>query len=140
MSRLKPRPTILFRLLPRARLCYVSFTKASAAGLKPGLYKCFLRELPQEADVVLEKDLDVVDAVLEHGQAVDADAEGEAADFFGVVIHEAVDRGIHHTSAEKFNPSGAFAFRTSSPACRCASSAAEGAGNVELDARLGKRE
>src|SRR6266852_6859500 len=48
-----------------------------------------LGELAQEAHVVLEKDLDVVDAVLEHGQAVDADAESEAADFLGVVIHKA---------------------------------------------------
>src|SRR6266851_2960086 len=64
------------------------------AGLKPGLYNCFLRELAKEADVVLEKDLNVVDAVPDHGQAVDAHAKGEAADFFGVVIHETVDGGV----------------------------------------------
>src|SRR6267378_2609209 len=80
------------------------------AGLKPGLYKCFLRELAEEADVVLEKDLDIVDAVLEHGEAIDADAEGEAADLLGVVVYEAVDGGIDHAGAEEFDPGRAFTF------------------------------
>src|SRR5258708_6825461 len=121
------------KLKPQAR-------HLTQAGLKPGPYKCFLRELAKEADVVLEKDLDIVDAVLEHRQAVDADAEGETADFLGVVIHEAVDGGIDHAGAEKFNPCGAFAFRTS-PAAWCrACSAAERAGDVKFDARLGERE
>src|SRR5712664_1594118 len=84
------------------------------------------------ADVVLEEDLDIVDAVLEHGQAIDAHAEGEAADFFRVVFDEAVDGGIYHAGAEKFNPAGAFALR--------AGAAAENAGNIEFDARLGERE
>src|SRR5260370_40082761 len=96
-------------------------------------------ELGQEAHVVLEKDLDVVEAVLELGRAVEADAESEAADFLGVVIHKAVDGGIDHAGAEKFDPSSAFAFRTSSSACWCAGSDAERAGNVELDGRLGER-
>src|SRR5712664_120654 len=98
------------------------------------------RKLLQEAHVVLEKDLDVVDAVFEHGQAVDADTEGEAADFPGVVVHEAVDGGVDHAGAEEFDPGGAFALRTSSAGCRGACSPAERAGNVELDARLGERE
>src|SRR5882762_10069212 len=92
------------------------------AGLKPGLYKCFLRELAEEAHVVLEKDLNVVDAVLEHRQAVDANAEGEAADFLGIVVHEAVDGGIDHARAEELDPGGAFALRTSSAFCRGACS------------------
>src|SRR6266700_2903776 len=109
------------------------------AGLKPGPYSCFLRELAKEADVVLEKDLDIVDAVLEHRQAVDADAEGEAADFPGVVIHEAVDGGIDHAGAEKLDPCGAFAFRAGATV-RTAGSATKGAGDIELDARLGEWE
>src|SRR6266850_4589776 len=104
------------------------------------LQACFLRELAEEAPVVLEKDLKVVDAVLEHGQAVDADAEGKAADFFGVVADKAVDGGVDHAGAEEFDPGGAFAFRTRSPTCRSACSAAERAGDVELNARFGERE
>src|SRR6267378_2893961 len=103
------------------------------AGLKPGADTCFLWELPEEAHVVLEKNLNIVDAVLEHREAVDADAEGEAADFFRVVVHEAVDGGIDHAGSEELDPGGAFAFRTRSPACRRAASAAEGAGHVEFD-------
>src|SRR5437867_9678242 len=61
-------------------------------------------ELPQEADVVLEKDLDIVDAVFEHCQAVDADTEGESADSFGVIVHETVDGRIDHAGAEEFDP------------------------------------
>src|SRR5258708_6559565 len=110
------------------------------AGLKPGLYNCFLRELAEEADVVLEKDLDVVDTVLEHRKAVDANGEGEATDFFGVVVDEAVDGGVDHAGAEEFDPGGSFAFRTRSAVGCSACSAAEGAGDVELDARFGERE
>src|SRR5882724_11468782 len=109
------------------------------ARLKPGAYMCFLWELPEEAHIVLEKDLDIVDAVLQHREAVDADAEGEAADFFRVVIDEAVDGRIDHARAEELDPRGALAFRTSA-AVRSAGSAAERAGDVELDGRLGQRE
>src|SRR6266850_358964 len=109
------------------------------ARLKPGAYICFLRELPEEAHVILEKDLNIIDAVLQHREAVDADAEGEAADFFRVVIDEAVDGRIDHTRAEELDPRGALAFRTGA-AVRSAGSAAERAGDVELDGRLGERE
>src|SRR5882724_8706104 len=108
------------------------------AGLKPGAYT-FLWELLKEAHIVLEKDLNIVDAVLEHREAVDAHAEGEAADFFRVVIDEAVDGGIDHARAEELDPRGALAFRTSA-AIRSAGSAAEGAGDVELNRGLGERE
>src|SRR5258708_16439166 len=118
------------KLKPKAR-------RLTQAGLKPGPYKCFLRELGKEADVVLEKDLDIVDAVLEHRQAVDADAESEAADFLGVVIHEAVDGGIDHAGAEKLDPGSAFTLGAGA-AIRIAGSATKGAGDIELDARLGE--
>src|SRR5271168_5187562 len=65
-------------------------------------------KLFQEADVVLEKDLEVVDAVFEHRQAVHAHAEGEAVHFFGVVVDEAVDGRVDHTGSKKFDPAGAF--------------------------------
>src|SRR5438876_205389 len=93
-------------------------------------------ELPQEADVVLEKDLDIVDAVFEHGQAVDADTEGESADSFGVIVHETVDGRIDHAGAEEFDPGCALALRTRSATGGRARSAAEGTGDVKFDARL----
>src|SRR6266849_460666 len=68
-------------------------------------------KLTQETHVVLKKYLDVVNAVFQHGQAIDAHAEREAADFFRVVVHEAVDGGIHHARAEKLDGSRKIAKR-----------------------------
>src|SRR5713226_2690906 len=96
--------------------------------------------MAQEAHVVLEKDLNIVDAVFQHGQAVDADAEGEAADFFRVVIHKAVDGRIDHAGAEELDPGRAFALRASFPTGGCAGSSAERAGDFKFDGRLGERE
>src|SRR6266849_355576 len=126
-------------LFPRTALGTKHESRIWRAGLKPGAYTCFLWELPEEAYVVLEKDLDIVDAVFQHREAVDADAKSEAADFFRLVIHEAVDGGIDHARAEELDPRGALAFRAGA-AVRSARSAAEGAGDVELDGRLGERE
>src|SRR6478672_182465 len=96
-------------------------------------------ELPEEADVVLEEDLNVVDAVLEHGEAIDAHAEGEATHFFRIVLNEAVDGGIDHARAEKLDPAGTLAFRAGATARGRAAAAAENAGDVEFDRRLGER-
>src|SRR5580692_1310045 len=113
--------TVILHLLPCSML--------------PG-YIDFLRKLAQEADVVLEKDLDVVDLIFQHGEAVNAHAEGEAADFFGVVIDEAVDGGIDHACAEEFDPARTFTLGADSAAGAGAATAAEDAGDVKLDARL----
>src|SRR6266436_9188876 len=111
-------------LFPRTALGTKHESRIWRAGLRPGAYTCFLWKLPEEAHVILEKDLDIVDAVLQHREAIDADAEGKAADFFCVVIHEAVDGGIDHARAEKFNPGRAFALRTRSTAAGRAGSGA----------------
>src|SRR5579859_3207317 len=96
-------------------------------------------ELAEEADVVLEENLDIVDLVFEHGQAIDAHSEGKAADFFGVVVDEAVDGGIDHACAEKFDPTRAFALGAGAATGGRARAAAENAGDIEFDARLGER-
>src|SRR5215469_16461498 len=113
----------------------MSKPKLGPANLRPQL-----RELLQEADVVLEKDLDVVDPVFEHGQTIDTDAEGEAADLFRVVVHKAEDGGIDHTGTEQFNPARAFAFAADAAGFGGARTAAEDTGGVEFDRRLGERE
>src|SRR5580692_4638849 len=110
------------------------------ANAKPAGRSLWLRELTQEADIVLKENLNVVDLVFEHGEAVDAHAEGEATDFFGVVVDEPVDGRIDHACTEEFDPAGAFAFRARAAGGACAAAAAEDAGDVELDARLGERE
>src|SRR5207248_1786650 len=89
--------------------------------------------------VVLKKDLDVINAVAQHGQAVNAHPEGEAADFFGVVVNEAIDRGIDHARAKKLDPARALAFGTDASPGGRAAPAAENAGDIEFDRRLGER-
>src|SRR5207245_5312874 len=121
-------------LFPRTALGTKHESRIWRAGLSPGAYTCFLWELPEEAHVVLEKDLNIVDAVLQHREAIDAYAEGKAADFFPVVIHEAVDGGIDHARAEELHPRGALAFRARSAAgCRtCSAAKRKGAAWIEL--------
>src|SRR5258707_5109081 len=97
------------------------------------------RELSQEAHIVLEKDLDVVDAVLEHGQAIHAHAEGEAANFLRVVVHEAINGGIDHARAEEFDPAGAFALAAGCTGGSCSATAAKNARDIELHGRFGGR-
>jgi len=89
-------------------------------------------ELAKEAHIVLKKDLDVVDAVLEHGQAIHAHAEGEPADFLCIVVHEAIDGGIDHASAEEFDPAGAFALAAGCAGGARAAASAKNAGDVEF--------
>src|SRR5687767_1802279 len=60
-------------------------------------------ELLEEPQVVLVEQADVVDAVADHGHAVDPEAEGEAGDHLGVVddtaeprVHGLEHRGVDH--------------------------------------------
>src|SRR5712692_4412511 len=72
------------------------------------LYRIFmaarLRELAQEARVVLEKKLQVVDVVLQHRQPVHAHAERKSRHPLRIVLHKAVDRRVHHARAEQLDP------------------------------------
>src|SRR5260221_6847941 len=94
-------------------------------------------KLTQETHVVLKQSLDVVNAVCQHGQAIDAHAEGEAADSLRVVVHEAVHSGVHHARAEKLDPARALALGTISAGSRAAPST-ENAGDIELHGGLGE--
>src|SRR5882762_4435696 len=98
-----------------------------------------LRKLAQEAYIVLEKDLDVIDAVLEHGQAIHAHAEGEAADLFCIVIHEAVNGGVDHARAEEFDPAGALALAAGCAGGSRAAASAKNTGHVEFHRRFRER-
>src|SRR5258708_3148725 len=95
-------------------------------------------KLTQETHVVLKKYLDVVNAVFQHGQAIDAHAERETADFFRVVVHEAVHSRVHHARAEKLDPARALALGTIYAAGGRAAPSAENAGDIELHGRLGE--
>src|SRR5262249_41032756 len=97
-------------------------------------------KLAQEAHVALEKDLQIVDAILEHRQSVHAHSEREAAHLARVVIHKTIHGGIHHTRAQKLNPARALALAArAARGCRAAA-AAKNTGDVEFDGWFRERE
>src|SRR5215831_2748568 len=97
------------------------------------------RKLAEEAHVALKKELNIVDAVFQHGEAVDAEAEGKAADFFRVVVDEAVDRRVDHARAKELDPSRALALAAHAAGLGVAGAAAKDARSVEFDRRLRER-
>ena len=87
----------------------------------------------EETQVVVEKQADVVDAVLEHGDALHPQAEGEAGVFFGVVAHGLEDRGMDHARPQDLQPAGGLA----DPA---ALAPADDAGDVDFGGGFGEGE
>ena len=87
----------------------------------------------------------VGDAVLDHGDALDTHAEGEACDLFGVVNvvggvclaafggDGGEDGGVDHAAAEEFDPAGVFALAA-------AFAAAEDAGDLDVGGGFGEGE
>ena len=66
-------------------------------------------ELAEEADVVFEVVAEVFDLPLEHGDALDAHTEGEAAVDFGIDAGGTEDVGVDHAAAENLEPAGTLA-------------------------------
>src|SRR5690348_13413231 len=64
----------------------------------------FRSELPKEPDVVFDEAADVLDGVLSHGDAFDAQAEGPAGVFFGVDAAVGEDVGMDHAAAAQLDP------------------------------------
>src|ERR1041385_84225 len=70
------------------------------------------RELLQEAHVAVEEQLDIVNTVLEHGDALDAHAECEAGNLLrvvAIVFMELEDFRVHHAAAKQLDPATCFA-------------------------------
>src|SRR5436309_1226188 len=90
-------------------------------------------KLRQEPQIVLEEQADVVDAVLEHGDALDPESERKPGAALRVVSHLLEDRGVDHAGAPHLDVAGPLA-----PAAPRA--LAEDAGDVVFRARLDERE
>ena len=60
------------------------------------LYPASSLELSQEPHVVPEKELYVVDPILQHRDPLDPETESEPGIDFGVIIHEPVNLGVDH--------------------------------------------
>src|ERR687894_3234615 len=65
--------------------------------------------LSQEAQVALEEEPEVWDAVLDHRHAVRAHPEREARVLLRVVADLLEDRRVHHPRTEHLEPAGPFA-------------------------------
>ena len=70
-------------------------------------------ELLEELQVVLEHQADVVDAILQHGDTLDADAEGEAGILVRVDIAVLQHLAVDDTAAQHLDPAGVLAQRAS---------------------------
>src|SRR5437867_4912485 len=73
------------------------------------------RELLQEAQVVLEEQPQIVDAVLQHRDALDTHAERPAGDLLGVVAEVAQPLRMPHAGARDVDPAALFAERAAVP-------------------------
>ena len=117
-----------------------------AISFPTGLGRFRLCELFEEAHVARVEVADVGDAVLDHGDALDSHAKGEAGDLFGVVgVVSGVrscgaslgdggeDGGVDHAAAEELDPAGVFALAA-------AFAAAEDAGDLHVGAGFGEGE
>ena len=63
----------------------------------------------QEAHIVVIEEPQIIDAVREHGDALDPHAKGEARDLPGIVAAHPEDVRMHHARTEDFQPARTFA-------------------------------
>ena len=90
-------------------------------------------ELLEELQVVLKHQADVVDAVLQHGDALDADAEGETGVLVRVDVAVLEDFAVDDAAAQHLDPAGVLAQGA-------ALAAALKAADIDLHAGLGEGE
>ena len=87
----------------------------------------------QEAQIAAVEQANIVDAVAHHRQARQAQAEGEAAPFFGIGAAGAQHGRMHQAAGQQLHPAGLFAHRA-------ARAAADQALNIELESGLDEGE
>src|SRR2546429_5407369 len=84
-------------------------------------------KLPQKPQIIFVEEPDVVDAIADHGDAFDAEAEGPAGPDFGIVADVLEHLRMHHAAAGDLQPFLAHPAR-------------ERTGEINLKARLGVTE
>jgi len=112
---------------------FLKFFKSLAEGFRRGLDLHRGIELLEKAHVVLEVVAQVVDAPLEHRNALQAHSEGEAGVLLRIYAAGLENVGVHHTAAEDLKPACALADVA-------ALAVADVAADVNLGGRLGERE
>src|SRR5437588_12607439 len=101
-----------------------------------------LRKLFQKSHIPLKKQLNVIDAVLQNRDAVDAHAKSKPADLrrvVAVVLHELEDVRVNHATAENLDPASGLAGTARFTASSTTAATNETADH-HLGARLGERE
>ena len=68
-----------------------------------------LAKLVQESQVVLKKQANIVDAVFEHRDALNAHTEGEAGNVLRIVADKSENCRVDHAGTENLQPTGGFA-------------------------------
>lgn len=97
-----------------------------------------LAELPQKPQIILKEQPNVVDTVLQHGDALDAHAKGEPGKLFGIITDEFEYRRIDHAGAQDFQPAAGFADAAALTVAQRAAAAANDALDIDLGAGLGE--
>src|SRR5579863_4683361 len=100
--------------------------------------KSFSCKLLQEPYISVEEQLNIVHAIFQNCDAFNAHAEGEAADFFRIVIHEPINIGIDHAATQQLNPATCLAVAASTAVAISAASA-KNAADLHIRARFGER-
>src|SRR5438093_388286 len=99
----------------------------------------FLTELSQKSQVVLKKQPDIVDPILQHGDSLYPHAESESRKLLRIVADKTKHLGIDHTGTENFQPARRFAHPASLPFQNRSFAAANQTLDVDLSARFGER-
>lgn len=107
--------------------------------LKPTIPKFALTELSQKSQVVLKKQPDIVDPILQHGDSLYTHAESESRDFLRIVADKTKHLGIDHTGAKNFQPARRFANPAGLPFRNRSLAATNQTLDVDLSARFGER-
>ena len=66
-------------------------------------------ELLEELQIILEHQTNVVDAVLQHGDTLDADAEGEAGVLIRIDVAVFQHLAVDNAAAQNLDPAGVLA-------------------------------
>src|SRR5262249_32797018 len=88
---------------------YVNFMALGQAGGEGGDGERREAVMPEPAEIAREESAPVGHAVFQHGDAVDAEAEGEALIAVRIKPDILEHVGMHHAAAENLEPIGAFA-------------------------------
>src|SRR4030095_2433781 len=97
-------------------------------------------KLPQEPQIILEEQPNVIDTVFQHSDPLHTHPKSKSRNFFRIVTDKLEDRWIDHSCAKDFQPAAGLTYPAGLARLMRSAAAADHALNIDLRARLGKRE